>query len=179
MVSMSEISITSRETHYHGKVFNVEKVTFSMPNGKQPTYDLVVHPGAAVVLPIDSEGNILFVRQWRLGAEQALLELPAGTLNAQEAPIECALREVREETGMAAAQLTQIGSFYLTPGYSNEHLVIFLAQGLSPAPLQQDEDELIGLVRIPIQDAYQMAADGRIVDGKTLASLLLAEGLIR
>jgi ADP-ribose pyrophosphatase len=171
---MSEFKIISRETHYQGKAFNVEKVTFTMPNGKQPTYDLVNHPGAAVVMPIDPEGNILFIRQWRLGAERDLLELPAGVLEPDEPPIECARREVREETGLAAAELKLIGQFYLTPGYSNEYLYIFLAQSLSPAPLEQDDDELIELVPIPIEDAYQMAASGKIRDGKTLATLFLA-----
>ena len=171
---MPQINILNRETHYEGKAFNVEKVHFERPNGKQPTYDLVIHPGAAVVLPIDAEGNILFVKQWRLGAESDLLELPAGTLEAGEPPIECARREIREEVGLAAGTLKQIGELFLTPGYSNEYLYIFLAQDLSPAPLAQDDDELIDVIKIPIEQAYQMAASGQIRDGKTLASLFLA-----
>jgi ADP-ribose pyrophosphatase len=175
---MSEFKILSRQLTYEGKAFNVEKVNFSMPNGKQPTYDLVKHPGAAVVMPIDEDGNILFIRQWRLGAERALLELPAGTLEPSEPPIECARREVREETGMAAGELKLIGQFYLTPGYSDEYLYIYLAQDLSPAPLEQDDDELIDLVPIPLEQAYQMAAKGTIKDGKTLATLFLASTAI-
>jgi ADP-ribose pyrophosphatase len=168
------IEILNQETHYTGKAFNVDRVKFRMPNGKEPTYDLVVHPGAAVVMPVDAEGNILFVKQFRLGAQRELLELPAGTLEAGEPPIECAAREVREETGCAAAELIPIGEFWLTPGYSNEYLYIFLARGLTPAPLAQDDDELIELVRVPLEQAYQMAAQGLIQDGKTLATLFLA-----
>lgn len=175
---MTEFKILSRETHYQGKAFDVEKVTFEMSNGKTPTYDLVRHPGAAVVMPIDADGNVLFIRQWRLGAEQDLLELPAGTLEADEPSIECARREVREETGMAAGEITLIGQFYLTPGYSDEYLFIYLARGLTPAPLAQDEDELIDLVPIPLEEAYQMAAKGLIKDGKTLATLFLASTAI-
>ena len=175
---MSEFKILSRETHYKGKAFDVEKVTFSMPNGKTPTYDLVNHPGAAVVMPVDEEGNVLFIRQWRLGAQRELLELPAGTLEPDEPPIECARREVREETGLAAGELKLIGQFYLTPGYSDEYLYIYLAQELSPAPLRQDEDELIDVVPIPLEEAYQMAAKGLIKDGKTLATLFLASTAI-
>jgi len=171
---MTKIQILNRETCYESKAFDVEKVNFEMPNGKKPTYDLVVHPGAAVVLPIDAEGNILFVKQWRLGAEADLLELPAGTLEAGEPPVECAKREIREEIGLAAATMKLIGEFYLTPGYSNEYLYIFLAQGLSPAPLEQDDDELIEVIKVPVEQAYQMAASGQIRDGKTLASLFLA-----
>lgn len=171
---MPQYKILNRETHYKGSAFDVEKVNFEMPNGKTPSYDLVVHPGAVVILPIDPDGNILFVKQWRLGAEADLLELPAGTLEDGEPPIECASREIREEIGLAAGELKLIGEFYLTPGYSNEYLYIFLARELTPAPLAQDEDELIEVIKIPIEEAYQMAAAGQIKDGKTLASLLLA-----
>ena len=168
------IEILKQEQVYQGKAFNVDKVNFRMPNGKEPTYDLVVHPGAAVVMPLDPEGNVLFVKQFRLGSACDLLELPAGTLEAGEPPSTCAAREVREETGFAAAELTLIGEFWLTPGYSNEYLYIFLAQELSPAPLQQDDDELIEVVSVPLEQAYQMAARGLIKDGKTLAALFLA-----
>ena len=168
------IEILSRDRQYDGRSIHVEKVHFRMPNGKEPTYDLVVHPGAVVILPVDGAGNVLFVKQFRLGAGCELLELPAGVLEAGEEPIETARREVREETGLAAAEIVPLGEFWLTPGYSTEYLYIFLARDLSSAPLEQDDDELIELVKIPLEQAYQMAATGGIKDGKTLAALFLA-----
>ncbi|MBN2048455.1 MAG: NUDIX hydrolase [Anaerolineaceae bacterium] len=172
------VEILDREECYQGRAFQVQRVRMRMPNGREPRYDLVIHPGAAVILPVDDAGRILFVRQYRLGAEQELLELPAGTLEDGEPPLECARREVREETGMAAREMVFLGDFYLTPGYSNEHLYIYLARGLYGAALDQDDDEFIDLVPIAAAEAYQMAARGEIRDGKTLAALLLAQSAL-
>ncbi len=166
--------IKSRKEIFKGKVFTVEQLQVRLPDGHSTVYELIDHPGAVTIIPVDNEGNILFVSQFRVGAEKALLELPAGTLSPQEEPLHCASREIREETGMAASQMQELGSFYLAPGYSSEYMHIFLATGLYPAPLPGDEDEDIELVKIPIEEVYQMANSGKIEDGKTLAALLLA-----
>lgn len=164
-----------RETKYTGRVFNIEKVHMQLPTGEVRAYDLVNHPSAVTIVPLDAVGNILFVRQYRVGAEEELLELPAGLFKDGENPDPAAARELREETGMAAEHLTRIGAFYSSPGYSSEYLYIYLATGLYPAPLEQDDDEFIQLEAIPTAKALEMARSGEIRDAKTLAALFLAE----
>lgn len=156
-----------RETKYNGRVFDIEKVHMQLPTGEVRAYDLVNHPSAVTIVPLDAAGNILFVCQYRVGAEEELLELPAGLFNDGEDPDPAAARELREETGMAAENLTRIGAFYSSPGYSSEYLYIYLATGLYPAPLKQDDDEFIQLESIPAAKALEMARGGEIRDAKT------------
>jgi ADP-ribose pyrophosphatase len=121
----------------------------------------------------------LFVKQYRIGVGEELLELPAGVLNDGEDPQTCAAREIREETGMAAGKLELLGDFYLAPGYSSEHMYIFLASALYPSPLEQDADEFLQLVTIPAEQAVEMAQNGGLRDAKSLAALMLAQRRLR
>jgi ADP-ribose pyrophosphatase len=162
------------DTIYQGRVFSLVKTRFRLENGAELTYDLVKHHGAVVVVPVDPQGNILFVRQFRIGAEQALLELPAGLVEEDELPEVSAAREIQEETGMAASVLENIGQFFMVPGYSTEKMQVFLATGLFESSLPTDEDEFIERVSIPAVEVYRMAHDGQFLDGKTLAALFLA-----
>lgn len=167
--------ILSRKTVYTGHVFEVEKVHVALPNGRLRDYDLVVHGQAITIVPLAPNGDVLFVNQYRLGAEGDLLELPAGMLEAGEDPLEGALREIREETGMAAGRMELLGSFFMGAGYCTEKLHAYFATDLAPSPLPQDADEFIDLVRIPAAEALEMARSGRLQDGKTIAALLMAE----
>lgn len=162
------------ETIYTGHIFSVEKVSVRLPDDKLKIYDLVRHAPAITLVPVDDAGRIYFVRQYRVGAEQFILELPAGVLEPDEDPLEGAAREIREEIGMAATQLKPIGTFFMAPGYSSERLTIFLATGLYPAPLTPDADEFLQIETMTIEEAYQLAANDAIQDSKTLAALLLA-----
>jgi len=170
--------LMGEEMIYHGRVFDLVRAHFRLANGKEPKFDLVKHHGAVVIVPVDPQGNIWFVRQFRIGAEQVLLELPAGILEENENPEESAARETREEIGMAPGQLRKLGEFYMVPGYSTEKLHAYLATDLYASTLPADEDELLEIVALPVQEAYDMARSGKIQDGKTLACLLLAEPLI-
>jgi ADP-ribose pyrophosphatase len=167
------------ETVYTGRVFALRRDEVSVPEGKTTWLDIVAHPGATTMIPIDAEGRIWFVRQYRHAAGRLLLELPAGTLNPGESHDVCAAREIREEIGMGAGSLRHIGGFFLAPGYSTEYLHIYLATDLFPDPGQRDEDEFIDIVRLSIADAYALASTGQIHDGKTLAALLLAMPMLR
>jgi len=169
-----KFEILDRKTAFSGRAFSVQQLNVRTPDDRMHVFDLVHHPGAVVLVPVDDAGRILFVRQFRVGSNSDLLELPAGTLNPGEPPEECAAREIREETGYAARELQKIGSFYLTPGYSDEFLHIFLARGLYPAPLQGDADEFIQPEAIPADEVLAQARRGELNDGKTLAALLLA-----
>ena len=163
------------EIIYEGHAFSVRHEFVLLPDGNQKRYDLVGHNGSVTLVPINNKGELYFVRQYRIGAKRHLLELPAGVLEAGEDPVTGAGREVREETGMAASQLTKIGEFFMAPGYSDEFLTVFLATGLYPSPLEADADEFLELEIIPFEQAMAMAEGGEIQDGKTLAALLLAK----
>ena len=164
----------NREKLYSGPVFDLVKVCLQLPNGRQRFYDLVEHSGSVTIVPVDDHGRIYFVTQYRVGAGNRLLELPAGVLEEGEDPLVSARREIREEIGMGARELKILGSFYLAPGYTSEYMTIFLARGLYPDPLDPDEDEFLEIVTMPIETVYQQAFAGQIQDGKTLAALLLA-----
>ena len=163
------------ETVYQGKAFDVRRDQVRLPDGKDTLLDIVVHPGAVTLIPIDSQGNIYFVRQYRHAVGKELLELPAGTLNEGENPQVCALREVREETGMSAATIKLIGQFFLAPGYSTEQMYIYLATDLHSDPLPGDEDEFITVKTITMSEVPEMISQGVIQDAKSLAALYLAQ----
>jgi ADP-ribose pyrophosphatase len=170
-----EYQLLNRKIIYSGRVFDVAVHEYRLPDGRTQNYDVVEHHGAVTVVPIDDEGMIHFVRQFRVAAQVNLLELPAGVLHEGEDPREGASREVREEIGQAAAQLTYLGTFYMVPGYSSEKMIVYLATGLTPDPLPMDDDEFLQIERISVQRALEMARSGEILDGKTLGALLLAE----
>lgn len=169
-----DFKILQRDKVYSGRAFEVEKVFLELPNQKQSYYDLVDHKNSITVLPIDSNEDVWFVRQYRLGSESQLLELPAGVIEDNEAPEICAMREIQEEIGMAARSLQFLGDFYLVPGYSNEHMYTYLATDLYPSNLQADADEFLNVVKIPYREVLAMMKTGKINDGKTLATLALA-----
>jgi len=158
---------------YQGRAFEVQQVGMRLPDGREVTYDLVKHPGAITIVPIDADGNVWFVRQYRVGCGETLLELPAGTLEPGEAPDLAAAREVREEIGMAASLIKKVGEFYLAPGYSSEFMHVYLATGLSDDPLPGDDDEFLNAEAVPLEEAFRMAESGQLRDGKSLAALLL------
>lgn len=162
------------ETLLKGRAFAIRRDWLKTPDGRETKYDIIEHTGSVVLIPLDTEGNLLFVRQYRHAARADLLELPAGTLDEGEDPLVCAKREVREETGYAAGRLEKLGEFYLAPGYSTEFMVVYLATELTYDPLQADADEFLSLERIPVKKALEMCEGGEVPDAKSLAALLLA-----
>src|SRR4030042_6081055 len=168
------IEILTRETVYQGRAFNVRRDKIHQEDGRTVSVDIVEHPGAVTILPVDADGNILFIRQYRHAVGVDLLELPAGTLGANKEPLACARREIREETGFAAGKLVKLGEFFLAPGYSTEYMHVYLATDLHHDRLPGDEDEFITLEPMPIERAYALAGNGGGVGGKSLAGVLLA-----
>jgi len=162
------------KTVYKGRAFNVRRDTLRTPDGHVVKYDIIGHIGSVSIVPVDAHGLMYFVRQYRHAAKIELLELPAGTLEVGEPPMEAAAREIREETGMEAEKLVEIGAFYLAPGYSTELMHVFLASGLKYNPLEADADEFLSVEKISVAEALRMAEDGEIQDAKSLAALLLA-----
>lgn len=162
------------EIVYPGRAFTIRRDTLRLPDGRESRFDIVEHVGSVIILPLDADGNLLFVRQYRHAAGLDLLELPAGTLDEGEAPEACARREIREETGMAAGKLELLGGFYLAPGYSTEYMHVYLATGLYDNPLEADADEFLSVERVPLADVMAMCDRGEIPDAKTLAAFILA-----
>ena len=166
------------ETLLQGRAFKIRRDHLKLPDGGETKLEIIEHGGSVVILPIDSEGNILFVRQYRHATGQDLLELPAGTRNGAEPYEDCAARETREETGMEAGSLEKIGEFYLAPGYSTEFMAVFLATDLKHNPLDPDEDEVLSIEKIPVIKAFEFALSGKLPDAKSLAALLLAKSYL-
>lgn len=170
-----KFELLKSEILFEGRVFDIRRDHLKTPSGRTAKYDIIEHHGSVVLVPMDAQGNLHFVRQYRHATGTSLLELPAGTLEPGEEPLECAKREIREEIGMAANQLREIGSFYLVPGYSTEYMHVFLATGLQESPLPPDADEYLSVEKIPFTKALEMARQGEIPDAKSLAALLLAQ----
>ena len=170
-----EHNINKRNLVFKGHAFNVEILDVTLPDGRDRQYDLVNHRNSVTIIPIDADGNIFFVRQYRMGSENILLELPAGVMDKNESPKTCAEREVREETGMGAKKITKIGSIYLAPGYSNELNYIFLAEELFEDPLQQDDDEFLSIHAYSQGEVRQFIRTGEIKDSKSIAALYLMQ----
>ena len=166
--------LVQSKTIYRGKVFDVRQDQVRLPNGKVMQLDIVEHPIAVVLVPVDALGNIWLIRQYRHSVGGEILELPAGVTEANEPVEDSARRELREEIGMQANVIRLIGEFFIAPGYTTEYLYIYLATELTPAPLPGDEDEFIEVVPTPISEAFAMVQNGQIRDAKTLAALLLA-----
>jgi ADP-ribose pyrophosphatase len=158
-----------------GRAFTIRRDYLRTPDERETKFDIIEHHGSVIVLPVDEDGNLLFVRQYRHAAGGDLLELPAGTLDDEhEKPEACAAREIREETGFAAGKLTKLGEFYLAPGYSTEFMTVFIATSLRHDPLQADADEFLSVEAIPAAKALKMAENGEVPDAKSLAALFLA-----
>lgn len=168
-----------REQIYTGNIIKVEKLAVSLPNGKKATRDVVLHPGAAVVVPISENGELYMVRQYRKPIEQETLELPAGKLDPGEDPMVCAQRELKEETGLHAGKIRHIVSIHSTPGFCNEVLHMYLATQLTEGDSCADEDEFISFDRIPVRDLLNRVLTGEITDGKTIIGILLADRVLR
>ena len=157
-----------------GRTFKIRRDTLKTPSGRETKYEIIEHGGSVVLIPIDADGNLLLVRQYRHATGADLLELPAGTREGQEPYEQCAAREIREETGMEAGQLKRVGDFFLAPGYSSEYMAVYLATELRHNPLQGDEDEFLEVIKIPLREANTLFERGEMLDAKSLAAWLRA-----
>lgn len=167
------------EPLFQGRAFKIRRDHMKTPDGRETKFDIVEHGGSVILVPVDRDGNLLFVRQYRHAAGRDLLELPAGTRDGDEPYEECAAREIREETGMQAGVLKKVGEFFLAPGYSTEFMQVFLATDLKHNPLEADADEFLSLEKIPLERAIAMAEEGKMPDAKSLAALLLVRPFLK
>ena len=165
--------ILSSQKVFEGRVFNVTVDTVSEG---ELTYqrEVVQHNGSAVIVPVFDDGTVALVRQYRHPAVRYLLEVPAGTLAKDERPEIGAARELKEELGLVAAQLEKLSEFFVSPGFCEEKMWVYLATELSEGQQALEDDEIIDVVRLPISDALEMITSGEIEDAKTIIGLMLA-----
>lgn len=169
---------------YSGKVISVDLDSVRFPNGAIGDLEMVRHPGASAVVPfldpLDSpDPTIVLIRQYRYAVDGYVYEIPAGRLDESETPTECALRELREETGYSAKDLIPLTAFYTTPGFTDERIHLFAATGLSEGSAQMESDEILDLAPMTLSQAMAMIAAGELIDGKSMIGLLFAERFIR
>ena len=171
-----ELKETTRSSKlvYDGGLLKVYYDTVELVNGREAWREVIRHPGAVVIVPVDDEGNVYLVRQFRYPYGRVLLEVPAGKLEWGEEPFAAAARELEEEIGAAAARWLPLGEMLPTPGFCDELQHVWLARGLTFGESHPDEDEFLEPVKLPMKEAVAMAVDGRLADSKTVAALLRA-----
>lgn len=168
------------EEIYRGRILDVYKDTVLLENGTEAIREVVHHPGGACVVPLTSDGCVLMVRQFRYPHHTETLEVPAGKLEYGEDPLQCAVRELKEEVGGEADSLESLGSLFPTPAYDEEVIYMYLARQLTETSTQSlDADEFLDVVRIPLTDAVQMVMENRIRDAKTQIALLKTAFLLQ
>jgi len=163
-----------RQHVYQGRIVDLSVDRVKLPNGNVCDLDLIHHPGAAAVVPVDSEGNVILVRQYRYATTHWLLEVPAGKLDGGEAPELCATREVEEEVGQRVGRLEPLGWIWTTPGFTDEKIWLFLATELTPTRTAHQPDEVLTPRVMPLADAVALALGGEIRDAKSVCALLRA-----
>ena len=153
---------------------HVFKDTVELPNGNKATREWIKHPGASSVIPLLPDNQIILVRQYRYPVAQVTLEVPAGKLDkAGEDPLICARRELSEETGYTAGKIWKLTTIATTVGFSNEVIHLYAASDLKPGKIHPDDDEFINVVKMPLTAALQLVETGKIIDPKSIISILL------
>lgn len=171
--------INSKDTLYEGRVFKLLRENVTLNNGVTVDLDIIHHPGASAIIPLSGNDNVILIKQYRHAIGDFIWEIPAGTLDPNETPIECARRELIEEIGSSANTWEKLGEITPVPGYSNERIHMFLAADLVPAKQDLDKDEVLDVHEIPIGRAIEMIHEGAIQDSKTISGLFMAIHLLK
>lgn len=164
----------STDHPFQGQLINVRVDTVRLPSGKESTRELVEHPGSVVIVPVTADGNVIFIRQYRYATSDYLLELPAGLIDEGERPRAAAMRELVEEVSHEAGSMRELCTVYISPGYTEEITTIFLAEGCTPVAAEDDEDEPIQMLFVPLANIPGMLTEGdqRVADAQTMLGML-------
>lgn len=164
---------------YRGRVIDVVLESFELPNGRSATIEMVRHPGAAAVVPLTHDNDVLLIRQYRRAAGGFIYEVPAGKLAPGEPAPRCAERELEEEAGVRAGSLQALGSIFTTPGFTDEVIHLFLATDLAPAQQKLEADEVLSVEKVAFERALEMCVRGELRDAKSMCALMLADRHLR
>jgi ADP-ribose pyrophosphatase len=156
---------------FEGRIFDFVTENLTLPNGRNTDMAFIRHPGSTAVVPLLDDHTVVMELQYRHPVGDYLLEIPAGTMEPGESPLDCAKRELEEETGLKAGELIKLGKIHIIPAYSDEEIHVYLDRGLIPSKQNLDDDEIIDVVNYPLEGALQMIAEGKITDALTILSL--------
>ena len=172
---MSFETVLASERVYEGRILNLRVDEIRTPTGVEALREIVENGGAVAMVALDDQQRVMLVKQYRHAVRGLVIEIPAGKLDGDEDPLVGAQRELREETGFQAGRFERLGSCYPAPAWSTEFVYLYLATELTPGPAQPEADEAIELLRVPLAEAIELIHSGAIIDGKTIAALLLAQ----
>lgn len=160
---------------FDGIILHIDHVTNALPNGKLAAREVARHVGASAVVPVDADGNVWLVKQFRAPIDRVLLEIPAGKLDFKgEDRLLAAKRELAEETGLAAGSWTHLTDIVTTPGFSDEKISLYLARDLAAGESHPDEDEFLNVVKVPLEDLVGSIMRGEVADAKTVCAVMMA-----
>lgn len=162
------------ERVYEGVLLKVSRDSVRLPDGKEAVREYIRHPGAVVIVAVTPDGHLVFERQFRYPLGRSFIELPAGKIDPEESILDCAMRELREETGFEASEWKHLGVMHPCIGYSDERIEVFLAKGLTQVGHALDEGEFLEVLMLSCADAVAAVHEGRITDSKTVTALFLA-----
>jgi ADP-ribose diphosphatase len=172
----------AEERIYDGSLISVSRGTFQGPDGSTFNRDLVHHPGAVSIVPVDDDRSVLMVRQYRAAIDADLLEIPAGKRDVEgEPPEQTALRELEEEVGMRARRVEKLAEFYNSPGFSDEYSYVYLGRDLEPtqSSAHSPEEAAMEIERVSLDEVPMLIRTGRLVDAKSIIGLCLAREVLR
>jgi len=169
---MKDFKIKEVKREYSGRVVSLSVETIVLPGGRETIREVVEHPGAVAIVPMVSPLDVILIQQFRYCTRKTIWEIPAGTIELGETPGACAGRELIEETGYRAGNITPLGGFYTSPGFCNEFLHLFLATDLEPCESRPDTDEVLEVHRMTLDEALTKVERGEIVDAKTIVGLM-------
>lgn len=165
----------SKQDIFRGRIVYLHVDKVALPNGERAVREIVEHPGGVTILPVDENGMVTCVRQFRYAFGEVLLEAPAGKLEEGETPLNCAVRELSEETGLQAEEFIDLGAVMPSPGYCKERLYIYLALGLHGGAAHPDADEFLAVERHSLDELTELAMSGALQDAKTVIAVLKAK----
>lgn len=169
--------VLSEEQAWRGRILDVRSLKVELPNGHVSGRDIIRHPGAAAVVALTSEGKIALVRQYRTALDRVTVEIPAGKLDPGEDPLECAKRELHEETGFVPGKIRYLTTIATTPGFCDEVIHIYFATQLRFDGANPDDDEFVNVDLVPLSELIDAVLDGKIEDAKTVVGALACEAI--